>query len=1394
MNKIYALKYDAGAGSLVPVPEFLTGLKKNAGRKRGRILRSVLIFPIIVGAFPVSASIVNGEVPYQVFRDFAENKGQFTPGTMNISIPDKNGGEIGHLDKAPIPDFSPVNVRSNAGVATLISPQYVASVKHNIGYQNVSFGDGKNSYRIVDRNNQPSADFHIPRLNKLVTEVIPVEASNLSQKQILDTSRFPVFYRLGSGTQSVLDGNGKVHQVAGGYSYLTGGTTVFPLFSHGSTGIQGNMGTSISNYKPLGSFGQPGDSGSPLFGWDTTRSKWLFVGVYAAIGGGTNPIWGLIPTDFVAQSMADDNDSPVTYTSGKGPLRWTFDSINGLGSLIQGDTAYIMHGQKDTNPDAGKNLIFAGDNGEIVLEDAVNQGAGSLKFNSNYTVSSANNATWQGAGLDIARAATVTWQINGVKDDNLHKIGEGTLKVNGTGINEGGMKIGDGKVVLAQHPDSDGKIQAFSSVNIASGRPTVVLTDDKQVNPDTISWGFRGGRLDVNGNDILFHQLWAADNGAIISNDSNKSSMVSLDMMPLIQDKDIKIHSMDWHTWKGVPGDLYRQKVLMPDRKTWKTYYYILKKQNYGVPWGESSDSSWEYIGNNETQAREIARQRLLRKEEKRYVTIYHGQFRNNLNISNKVSSGSDRTFISDGGMDIPDGQFIQQNGHLVFQGHPVIHAYNSQSVANKLKSLGDNSVRTQPVSFDQPDWENRTFTLNTLSLNNASFALARNATLQGNIEAVHSAVTLGSPELFIDLSDGNGSRVVPQEGTSVATTEADMSRYNGKVFLRDQSTLNIREIFSGSINGQSSAVTVTSGKALLEGYSLFSHTPLLLESGARLTSSGGWFSNSPVNIGPSASLTLEASPATDSNRNAVIPTFYTTDYGPGFTLQGGSSLTIGPWAFVTGDIQSDGEATASIGDDSNVHLLDNPPLSERLAASLFSGFRNVYGGTVTMSKGRMTMTDTQWQMPGSSRVGTLSVTRSLAGFTGHGGFSTLTVDTLQASQSGFALRTDLQDSDKIVVNQKATGRNNTLFVNFLKKPDNQTSLNIPLVSAPAGTDPTLFRAAERVTGFSLVTPTLHTTEQDGKLQWILDGFKSAPDKGSAMSANSFMGMGYKNFMTEVNNLNKRMGDLRDTQGEDGMWVRIMNGAGTGDAGYSDRYTHLQTGFDKKHRLSGADLFTGILMSYTDSSASGRAYSGDTHSLGGGIYASIMLDSGAYMDVIGKYIHHDNEYSADFAGLGNRSYGTHSWYAGVEGGYRYHVTESLYVEPQAELVYGAVSGTTLKWSDNGMDVSMRSKGYNPLIGRTGVSAGKIFSGKGWSITARAGVDWQFDLVSNGETALRDASGEKQFTGKKDSRMLYHVGLNAQVKDNMRVGLELEQSAFGKYNIDHAINANFRYMF
>ncbi len=98
----------------------------------------------------------------------------------------------GRLDKAPMADFSSV---SSNGVATLVSPQYIVSVKHNGGYQSVSFGNGKNTYSLVDRNNHSSVDFHAPRLNKLVTEVIPsaITSEGTKANAYKDTERYTAF-------------------------------------------------------------------------------------------------------------------------------------------------------------------------------------------------------------------------------------------------------------------------------------------------------------------------------------------------------------------------------------------------------------------------------------------------------------------------------------------------------------------------------------------------------------------------------------------------------------------------------------------------------------------------------------------------------------------------------------------------------------------------------------------------------------------------------------------------------------------------------------------------------------------------------------------------------------------------------------------------------------------------------------------------------------------------------------------------------------------------------------------------------------------------------------------------------------------------------------------------
>ncbi|WP_137653830.1 S6 family peptidase [Escherichia albertii] len=1376
MNKIYSLKYCHITNTIKVVSELARRVCKGSAR-RGRRLSAISSLTL-AALFPAvsMASVVSGNIPYQTYRDFAENKGQYQAGTTNIPIFNKNGDLVGRLDKAPMIDFSSVNVGSNPGVATLINPQYVASVKHNRGYQGVSFGDGENRYNIVDRNEHGSADFHAPRLNKLVTEIAPAMVTGASQAEILDPSKFPALYRMGSGSQYIQDAQGKWNWVSGAYGYLTGGLLPTSFFTHGAGGIQTYMGGNINDHSVMPSFGQAGDSGSPLFGWNTTRSQWELIGVYSAVGGGTNMIYQLIPQNFLSQIYSEDNDAPVFFNPSVGsPLHWKFDSSTGSGSLTQGSTEYAMHGQKGSDLNAGKNLTFLGHDGQIVLDNSVSQGAGSLTFHDDYTVTTSNGSTWTGAGIIVDKDASVNWQVNGVKGDNLHKIGEGTLVVQGTGVNEGGLKVGDGTVVLNQQADSSGQVQAFSSVNIASGRPTVVLADNRQVNPDNIFWGYRGGVLDVNGNDLTFHKLNAADYGAVLGNSSDKMASITLDYQ--MHPADVKIN--EWSSSKkGTAGALY----VYNNPYTHTVDYFILKTNDYGwFPTGQVSNEHWEYIGHDQSSA-----QTLLADRTNSKGYLYHGRLLGNINVSNKVLPDTTGALVLDGSANIR-GSFSQENGRLTIQGHPVIHASTSQSVANTVASQGDNSVLTQPTSFTQDDWENRTFSFGSLVLKDTDFGLGRNATLNTHILADNSSVTLGDSRVFIDKNDGKGTAFTLEEGTSVAVKDSDKSVFNGTVSLDNKSVLNINEKFSGGIQANHSTVNISSADAVLENSTL-TDTALNLNKGARALLSQSFISDGPVNISD-ATLSLNSHPGEISH--TLLPVYSSAG---SWNLKGDNArLNVGPFSMLSGNITVQDKGSVTIGGEGE--LSPELTLQDKMFYSLFNDYRNTWDGSLHAPDASVSMADTRWSMNGDSTAGHLKLNRTIIGFNGGTSpFTTLTTDNLDAVQSAFVMRTDLNKADNLVINKSATGHDNSIWVNFLKKPSDKDTLDIPLVSAPETAADNLFRASTRVVGFSNVTPTLSVRKGDGKKEWVLDGYQVARNDGQSKAAATFMHISYNNFITEVNNLNKRMGDLRDINGEAGTWVRLLNGSGSADGGFSDHYTLLQMGADRKHELGSMDLFTGVMATYTDTDASAGLYSGKTKSWGGGLYASGLFPSGAYFDLIAKYIHNENKYDLNFAGAGKQNFSTHSLYAGAEVGYRYHLTDTTFVEPQAELVWGRLQGQTFNWNDSGMDVSMRRDGVNPLVGRTGVVSGKTFSGKDWRLTARAGLHYEFDLTDSADVHLKDAAGEHQINGRKDGRMLYGVGLNARFGDNIRLGLEAERSAFGKYNTDDAINANIRYSF
>ncbi|AVI98906.1 TPA: adhesion and penetration autotransporter Hap [Haemophilus influenzae] len=503
-------------------------------------------------------------IDYQYYRDFAENKGKFTVGAQDIDIYNKKGEMIGTMMKGvPMPDLSSM-VRG--GYSTLISEQHLISVAHNVGYDVVDFGmEGENpdqhrfKYKVVKRYNYKSGDrqyndYQHPRLEKFVTETAPIEmVSYMDGNHYKNFNQYPLRVRVGSGHQWWKDDNNKtIGDLAYGGSWLIGGNT----FEDGPAGngtleLNGRV-QNPNKYGPLPTAGSFGDSGSPMFIYDKEVKKWLLNGVlregnpYAAVGNSyqitrKDYFQGILNQDITANFWdtnaeyrfnigSDHNGRVATIKSTLPKKAIQPERIVGLYDNSQlhdardknGDESPSYKGPNPWSPALhhGKSIYF-GDQGTgtLTIENNINQGAGGLYFEGNFVVKgNQNNITWQGAGVSVGEESTVEWQVHNPEGDRLSKIGLGTLLVNGKGKNLGSLSVGNGLVVLDQQADESGQKQAFKEVGIVSGRATVQLNSADQVDPNNIYFGFRGGRLDLNGHSLTFERIQNTDEGAMIVN------------------------------------------------------------------------------------------------------------------------------------------------------------------------------------------------------------------------------------------------------------------------------------------------------------------------------------------------------------------------------------------------------------------------------------------------------------------------------------------------------------------------------------------------------------------------------------------------------------------------------------------------------------------------------------------------------------------------------------------------------------------------------------------------------------------------------------------------------------------------------------------------------------
>lgn len=821
-------------------------------------------------------------IDYQYYRDFAENKGKFTVGAKNIEVYNKEGHLVGtSMTKAPMIDFSVV---SRNGVAALVENQYIVSVAHNVGYTDVDFGaEGNNpdqhrfTYKIVKRNNYKKDnlhpyedDYHNPRLHKFVTEAAPIDmTSNMNGSTYSDRTKYPERVRIGSGDQYWRDDNDNRSGLSGAYKYLIAGNT----HNQGRTGggwssLSGDV-RHLGNYGPLPVAGSSGDSGSPMFIYDKKEQKWLINGVLRT----GHPLEGkentfqLVRKSYFDEIFGRDLHTSLYTRAGNGVYTISGND-NGQGSITQksGIPSEIkitlanmslplkdkdeVHNPSYNGPNIysprlnnGETLYFMDQKqGSLIFASDINQGAGGLYFEGNFTVSPNSNQTWQGAGVHVSENSTVTWKVNGVENDRLSKIGKGTLHVKAKGINKGSISVGDGKVILDQQADENNQKQAFKEVGIVSGRATVQLNSEDQVDPNNIYFGFRGGRLDLNGHSLTFKRIQNTDEGAMIVNHNTTQvanvtitgyDTINDNLKQLTNKRDIAFNGWFGETDENkhngrlnliyqptaedstlllsggtnLNGDITQTKgkLFFSGRPTPHAYNHLNRPKDLGRPQGEVViDDDWI----NRTFKAENFQIKGGSAVVSRNVSKIEGNWTvsNNANATfgvvpnqqNTICTRSDWTGLTEcKSENLTEQKTIDSLPRTKVNGN--VHLMNSASaVASGLVDLIGNVTLTQ----------------------NSQFTLSHNATQTGSLSLVNQAnATVNNATLTGDVNLADTSRfTLSNQATQIGTISlhqqaqatVDNANLNGNVYLTDSARFSLKNShFSHQIQGDK-GTTVT--------------------------------------------------------------------------------------------------------------------------------------------------------------------------------------------------------------------------------------------------------------------------------------------------------------------------------------------------------------------------------------------------------------------------------------------------------------------------------------------------------------------------------------------------------------------------------------------------------
>ena len=305
------------------------------------------------------------------------------------------------------------------------------------------------------------------------------------------------------------------------------------------------------------------------------------------------------------------------------------------------------------------------------------------------------------------------------------------------------------------------------------------------------------------------------------------------------------------------------------------------------------------------------------------------------------------------------------------------------------------------------------------------------------------------------------------------------------------------------------------------------------------------------------------------------------------------------------------------------------------------------------------------------------------------------------------------------------------------------------------------------------------TVKADGGIEKLTEFVNTSNQAVSSMENLSLM-----TWRQENNDMNKRLGEVRASEGNQGIWARMARGQSKyGAQGIKNQYNYYQLGYDTK--ISG-DWILGGAFTYTDGDSSYTNGSGTNKHTGFAVYGSNLRDDGSFIDLIAKYAHMKNDFDVN-GGVGSGDYSTNGLSFSAEYGKRFQ-QEGYWIEPQAELTYGRVSSADFT-TKNGASVHQDS--MDSLVGRLGFSLGKDIKQGNVYVRASYLYDFQGDTSV---TMSKDGAATSFKTDLGGGWWEFGVGTNLDLGHDTHFYLDVETTAGGDVDTPWQWNAGVRYSF